>query len=71
MQLFVSMSKSNLIKLVAALVVLFAIVGVLFWGPLLEGEPDPGPDIRTPSMENVPPSGTHLTIEINEEAEQE
>ena len=61
------MTKSNTIKIIGVLVVLAAVVGVLVWGPFLSGAPDPGPDVNVPSMENIPPSGTHLTIEVQPE----
>ena len=57
------MSKSNLIKISAALLVLVAVLLVLMLGPVLSGDPDPGPSVNVPSMENIPPSG-HLQIEV-------
>jgi hypothetical protein len=57
------MSKSNMIKVAAVLAVLVAVVLVLVLGPLSSGEPDPGPDVNLPSMQNIPPSG-HLTVEV-------
>jgi hypothetical protein len=63
------MTKSNTIKIVAALVVLAGVLGVLFLGPLLQDPPDPGPEVNVPSMENIPPSGTHLSIEVQPEEE--
>lgn len=62
------MSKSNLIKVSAVLLVLVAVVLVLVLGPLSSGEPDPGPDVNVPSMENIPPSG-HLRVEVPPEGQ--
>jgi hypothetical protein len=61
------MTRSNLFKLLAALAVLVVVLGVLFLGPWMGNEPAAGPDVRLPSMENVPPSGTHLKVEIQPE----
>jgi hypothetical protein len=58
------MTKSNVAKVSLVLLGLLAVVGVLLWGPF-SSEPDPGPDVHLPSMENIPPSGTHLRIEID------
>lgn len=58
------MTKANITKIALVFVALVALVGVLLWGPL-SSEPDPGPDVRLPSMENIPPSGTHLKIEVD------
>lgn len=62
------MSKSNRIKVAAALAALVAVVLVLALGPLSSSEPDPGPEVNVPSMVNVPPSG-HLQIEVPPENE--
>lgn len=61
------MTKSNLTKTSLVILALFAVVAVLLWGPFTS-EPDPGPDVHLPSMENIPPSGTHLKIEIEPSA---
>jgi hypothetical protein len=57
------MSKSNVLKVSAVLLVLAAALLVLVLGPLSSGDPDPGPAVDVPSMENIPPSGA-LKIEV-------
>jgi hypothetical protein len=62
------MSKSNLVKVVAAMLVLIAVLLVLVLGPLSSGDPDPGPAVNVPSMVNVPPSGA-FTMEVSPEGQ--
>lgn len=57
------MSRSNLIKVSAALAVLVAVIVVLVLVPFSGPDPDPGPDVNLPSMQNIPPSG-HLQVEV-------
>ncbi len=59
-----SNSNSNVWKIVLAVVALAAVLVVFVAVPYLNGTPDPGPDVQTPSMKNVPPSGA-LTLEVD------
>ncbi len=67
------MNKQNAIKVGAVVVLLLLTLGIFVWGPAQE-KADPGPDVRTPSMENIP-QGTQLKLEVqpdegSEEAEE-
>ncbi len=56
------MNKQNAIKAGAVIVLLLLTLGVFVWGPAQQ-QPDPGPNVRTPSMENIP-EGTQLKLEV-------
>lgn len=56
------LKQKNVLKVALALAVLAVALGVLIMGPLAE-RPEPGLDLQTPSMENIP-QGTHLKLEV-------
>jgi hypothetical protein len=60
--------NTNRWKIVAILLTLVAVVALLAWGPSLSGNSDPGPDVRLPSMENIPPNDQRMKIELQPES---
>jgi hypothetical protein len=57
-------------KIVGALALLVVLLAILFFGPSLSDSTPAEPEVRTPSMENVPPPGSkQLTIEVQPESE--
>ncbi len=59
------MNKQNAIKVGAVVVLLLLTLGIFVWGPAQE-QPDPGPEVHTPSMENIP-QGTQLKLDVQPE----
>jgi hypothetical protein len=54
--------QGNALKAVGLLVALVGVVLVMMLGPTFS-EPERGPDIITPSMQNVPPTDTVMRVE--------
>lgn len=61
-------NRKNALKISVVFVVLALALGVLFMGPMAE-QPDPGVDVQTPSMQNIP-EGTQLRLEVERPPEE-
>jgi hypothetical protein len=62
----VMINKRNLWRIVGVLALFGVALFLLFWAPTTGDGPDAGPDLLTPSMENIPDS-KQLSIEIEPE----